>query len=299
MLIDTTSAPVVRALLASSLPDLPAKKLRLVLAGEEFDTWEADGAVLKVPKSAESAAKLETEVGISGLLAERLGPLVPAVRAVGTAGDTFPYCSVAFERARGRPGQTVEGQMVQPKPWARTSLARDVAAAFSKLHSTPVKRAKADGATKRPLDVDAMMDIDHKAIARASKVAGDAVDRFLVDPIPAAARTGGAQALCHGDVKGEHLYVSEDGGRLTAIVDWSDVAITDPAVDLAGLVIWLGESFLDAVLDLYTGPADEGTRARALFLARAGLLGYLQQQIAGEVTAPRALVDAQVRAAFE
>ena len=299
MLPDTTSTPVVRALLASSLPDLPTKKLRLVLAGEEFDIWETDGAVVKVPKTAESAAKLDREVALSGLLAERLGPLVPAVRAVGTAGDTFPYCSVAFERSRGRPGQTAEGQMVRPKPWARNSLARDVAAAFSKLHSTPVKRAKADGAVKRPVDVDAMMDIDQKAIARASKVVGDAVDRFLVDPIPAEARKGGAQALCHGDVKGEHLYVSEDGGRLTGIVDWADVAITDPAVDLAGLVIWLGESFLIAVLDLYTGPADEGTLPRALFLARAGLLGYLQLQIAGEVDAPRALLDAQLRAAFE
>ena len=77
------------------------------------------------------------------------------------------------------------------------------------------------------------------------------------------------------------------------------MAITDPAVDLAGLVLWLGESFLDAVLELYTGPADEGTRARSLFLARAGLLGYLQLQIAGEVSAPRALLDAQLRAAFE
>jgi aminoglycoside phosphotransferase (APT) family kinase protein len=299
VLLDTTSAPVVRALLAASLPDLPTKRLRLVVSGEEFDTWEADGAVVKVPKTAESAAKLDTEVGISGLLSERLGPLVPAVRAVGTAADAFPYCSVAFDRARGRPGQTVEGQMVRPKPWARASLARDVATAFSTLHSTPVRRAKADGAAKRPLDVDAMMDIDQAAIARASKIAGDAVDRFLVDPIPAEARTGGALALCHGDVKGEHLYVSEDGGRLTAIVDWADVAITDPAVDLAGLVLWLGESFLDAVLGLYTGPADEGTRARALFVARAGLLGYLQLHIAGEVSAPRALLDAQLRAAFE
>ena len=100
-------------------------------------------------------------------------------------------------------------------------------------------------------------------------------------------------------MKGEHLYVSEDGGRLTGIVDWADLAITDPAVDLAGLVIWLGEGFLSAVLGLYTGPADEGTLPRALFLARAGLLGYLQLQLAGEVTAPRALIDAQLRAAFE
>lgn len=299
MLPDTTSASAVRVLLASSLPTLPTKKLRLVLAGEGFDTWEADGAVVKFPKGPEHAAKLDREVAMAGLLSERLGPLVPAVREVAAAVDGFPYSSVVFERARGRPGQTAEGQMVRPKPWARTSLARDVAAAFSKLHTTPVKRARAAGATKRPLDLDAMMDIDQKAIAWASRVAGHKVDRFLVDSIPAAARAQGAWSLCHGDVKGEHLYVSEDGGRLTGIVDWADVTISDPAVDLAGVVIWLGESFLTAVLGLYKGPADEGTLPRALFLARAGLLGYLQLQLAGQVNAPRALIDAQLRAAFE
>jgi len=285
-------------LLASSLPDLPTKKLRLVFAGEEFDTWEVDGGVVKFPKAAADAAKLDREVAIAGLLSERLGPLVPAVRAVAIAVDGFPYCSVVFERARGRPGQTAEGQMVRPKPWARTSLARDVAAALSTLHATPLKRARAAGAKKRVLDLDAMMDIDQKAIAYASRVVGDAIDRFLVDPFPAEARQGGAWVLCHGDVKGEHLYVSEDGGRLTGIVDWADLAISDPALDLAGLVIWLGEDFLRAVLDLYTGPADEGTLPRALFLARAGLLGFLQLQLAGEVHAPRALLDAQLRAAF-
>ena len=269
-----------------------------MFAGEEFDTWEVDGGVVKFPKAAADAAKLDREVAIAGLLSERLGPLVPAVRAVAIAVDGFPYCSVVFERARGRPGQTAEGQMVRPKPWARTSLARDVAAALSTLHATPLKRARAAGAKKRVLDLDAMMDIDQKAIAYASRVVGDAIDRFLVDPFPAEARQGGAWVLCHGDVKGEHLYVSEDGGRLTGIVDWADLAISDPALDLAGLVIWLGEDFLRAVLDLYTGPADEGTLPRALFLARAGLLGFLQLQLAGEVHAPRALLDAQLRAAF-
>lgn len=299
MLPDTTSAAIVRALLASSLPDLSTKKLRLVLAGEDFDTWEVAGAVVKFPKASADSVKLDREVAIADLLAERLGPLVPAVRAVAAAGTEYPFCSVVFERARGRPGQTREGQMVRPKPWARTSLARDVAAALSSLHNTPLKRARAAGAKKRPLDLDAMMDVNQEAIARASRVAGNTVDRFLVDPLPAVARGQGAWALCHGDVTGEHLYVSEDGGRLTGIVDWADLAITDPAVDLAGLVIWLGEGFLQAVLGLYKGPADEGTFARSLFLARAGMLGFLQRQLAGEVTAPRALIDAQLRAAFE
>ena len=48
----------------------------------------------------------------------------------------------------------------------------------------------------------------------------------IYTPARRPARKGGARVLCHGDVKGEHLYVSEDGGRLTAIIDWADMAIS-------------------------------------------------------------------------
>ncbi|HSH32484.1 MAG TPA: phosphotransferase, partial [Actinomycetota bacterium] len=93
--------------------------------------------------------------------------------------------------------------------------------------------------------------------------------------------------------------VSEDGTRLTAIVDWADAAIADPAADLAGLAIWLGPAFVREVLRSYEGPADEGTYHRAVFLARAGLLGFLDGQLAGtSEPAPVAMLDAQLRAVF-
>ncbi len=93
--------------------------------------------------------------------------------------------------------------------------------------------------------------------------------------------------------------MSEDGTRLTAIVDWADAAIADPAADLAGLAIWLGPAFVREVLRSYAGPADEGTYHRAVFLARAGLLGFLDEQLAGTSDpAPVAMLDAQLRVVF-
>ena len=81
------------------------------------------------------------------------------------------------------------------------------------------------------------------------------------------------------------------------IVDWADAAITDPAVDFAGLGIWLGPSFVHEVLNVYTGSSDEGTFHRAMFLARAGLLGYLAENLDGGNSTPVPLLDAQLRAA--
>ncbi len=294
----TTSITFARRAFAAALPAVPLKRLRLLLAGEEFDTWETDDLVLKLPRSQAHAAKIDRELAIQELMIERLGSLVPPIVAVGEPTDVFPFRCIVFERAPGRQGQTNDGPIVRPKPWARGTLARDIGAALSTLHGTPLRDPRSIGIVGSGSDFEPIVDASEDAIAWASRVAGHAVDAFLVDPIPVDARPTGSAVLCHTDLKGEHLFVSEDGGRLTAIVDWADASITDPAVDFAGLAIWLGPSFVREVLGVYTGPADEGTFHRALFLARAGLLGYLGAMLEGATTASIPLLDAQLRAAF-
>ena len=228
----------------------------------------------------------------------RLGPLVPAMTALGVPTDAFPLAIGLYERARGRQGQQSDGPMLSPKPWARVGLAKAAAAALTSLHGTPAAAARRAGVPKVVLDLDPGFDVSEGALAWATRIAGDAVDAFLIDPLPAEARTKAAQVLCHGAIKGEHLFVSEDGTRLTAIIDWADARLSDPATDLAGLAIWLGPSFVREVLASYGGPVDEGLYDRAVFRARAGLLSSLDAQFAGRSNASVALLDAQLRAAF-
>lgn len=295
---DTSSAVVVRKLLPAMFPGLRMGAPKLVLAGREFDTWAAGDVVVKFPKSEEHAAKLEVEVALRDLLVARLGKLVPAIRAVGEPAKGFPFRAVAFERTSGRPGQQPEGPIIRPKPWARTALAREVAAALSALHATPVSKARAAGVRRATPALVEGLDVGEPAIAWARKVAGNAVDAFLVTSIPADAQAPGKPVLCHGDLKGEHVFVSEDATRVVAIVDWADAVIADPAVDLAGLGIWLGPAFIREVAPMCTGPADDGIADRAVFLARAGLLHFCEAVLAGEEHAPKQLLDAQLRAVF-
>jgi len=278
--VDTASKPVVKRLIEETFPGLKTTGLKPLLLGGEFDTWEAAGAVIKFPRGADASAKLDVEIAVHETLAQRLGAMVPPLRAVGAPTGSFPWRTVAFERARGRQGQTSDGPIVRPKPWARTSLAKEVAGALSALHTTPAKMAKVAGVVKRDVDLDGV-DPSDKTIAWATKIVGHRLDTFLVNPFPAGTPKAGPKVLCHGDIKGEHLYVSEDGTRLTAIVDWADVAISDPALDLAGFAIWLGPTFVHEVLEFYTGPSDEGIEERAGG-GRAGV----------------PVVDAQLRAVF-
>ena len=60
--------------------------------------------------------------------------------------------------------------------------------------------------------------------------------------------------LVHNDVSAEHILLDEAARAITGVIDWGDVAIGDPAVDLAGVFHWGGPAFVDAVLQAYRGP---------------------------------------------
>jgi len=296
---DTSVVATLRTLWPSTFPDLKLTAPKLLLSSDEYDTWRVRDIVVKFPKTPDDAAKLERAAGLGDALIDKIGPVVPAVVAVGRVSKQYPWKAVAFELARGRPGQEPEGPMIRPKPWARTALAKHIADILTKLHSMPVSKARAAGVRPRSIDLDTGIDVGEGAIGWARKVAGDAVDSFLISPLPATAGNASKGVVCHADLKGEHIFVSEDGTRVTALIDWADMVIADPAVDLAGLVLWLGPAFAREVASAYRGPAiDEGTADRATFLARVGLLHYCEAVLEGREQGSPAIIRPQLAAAF-
>src|SRR5262249_51211727 len=83
-------------------------------------------------------------------------------------------------------------------------------------------------------------------------------------------------SLLHGDLYARHLLLDESD-HLAAVIDWGDVCIGDPAVDLSIVYTFLPPGARDAFWAEY-GFADEATRCRArhVGLARYGiqLLAY-------------------------
>ena len=81
--------------------------------------------------------------------------------------------------------------------------------------------------------------------------------------------------VIHNDLGADHLLVDPETGRATAILDFGDLSIGDPANDFVGLPAWLGWSFLREVLHAY-GPVDDASFfERIEFLARACTLVWL------------------------
>jgi len=73
--------------------------------------------------------------------------------------------------------------------------------------------------------------------------------------------------LAHRDLAAEHVLCDPIRREIVGIIDWSEIAISDCSVDLAGVFHWGGGSGMKSVLAAYEGPVDKGVLIRARFLA--------------------------------
>lgn len=77
------------------------------------------------------------------------------------------------------------------------------------------------------------------------------------------------RVVAHADLGAEHIL--ELDGTLSGIIDWSDAAITDPALDFARLHRDFGPGFLADLVEAY-GPLPPGAMPRIEFFARCAAL---------------------------
>ncbi len=85
----------------------------------------------------------------------------------------------------------------------------------------------------------------------------------------------GPPRFIHKDFSLRHILIDSETGRLNGIIDWSDVALGDPALDFVSLVLWRGWDFTDSVIRLYRPALDHGFRDRLRFLARTLAVKWL------------------------
>ena len=255
----------------------------------EFDVWAiGEDLVAKFPRTDIDAAKLPIEQALFPTLRRLLGDVVPAMRMSGTMHqDGRPF--VVHDRASGRQGQTVAGVTIAPTD----GLADDVGRLLGALHTIGADEAHRVGAGTRTVPFE-IQPLREAAIAEMTAIVGDAVPRFLASPVPA---PSDRRTLCHTDIKGEHVFVDDERRRVTAIIDWADTEVCDPAKDYAGLVGWLGPSFTRACIE--ASDEDDPTLAdRAIWLNRAGIIEYWDDVLKGVEDAPIPLITEQLRMAF-
>jgi macrolide phosphotransferase len=224
--------------------------------------------VVRAPRRPAAAATLDAEHRLLPLLSRHLPVPVPAPagRAVLPEGGT----ALVHPWLPGRPLDVTD--LVAGSP-----LTAQLGRVIGALHEVDVAVADEAGLASYGADEyrrRRLGDVDRAA--RTGRVPAallahwerelERVDRWRFAPV-----------LVHGDLAGEHVLV--DGGEVSAVIDWGEACVADPADDLAWLAVSASPEAFDTVLEAYAMVRTEGTdrdlASRAHLAAELALARWL------------------------
>jgi aminoglycoside phosphotransferase (APT) family kinase protein len=261
MLDATTAARIV----AAQFPEL--RPVRAVWLGEGCDSvvFEVNRDwVFRFPGRADVEAQLLVECRVLPRLAVTAPLPIPAYSFTGQPTADHPFRFGGYAKLAGRPALGA-GAPTAP-------VARDVGRFLSWLHAFPVHDLAGLGVPAQDLG-NFVDEIQADALADFPVLRGVAADApldewfALLSGRPGVVASSREAVLLHNDFAAEHVLVGDPPLAVTGVIDWSDLAVGDRAIDFAGVVHWGGRTMLHAVLDHYTGSVDEALAARAIYLA--------------------------------
>ena len=222
------------SLVGERFPELRGAVVRRLATGWDNTVMRVgDDWLFRFPRRQVAVPGVAREIAVLPRLAPRL-PLpipVPELAAEGT--EAFPW---PFWGARLVPGRELaESGLGEDQ---RVEAARGAGAFLRALHDPALV---AEVGTDLPYDplrrgepaVRAPMALERlEGLARAGVWRRDpAVERFLTEAANAAAPSAPGM-VSHGDLHVRHLLVDE-AGRASGVIDWGDLCVADPAVDLS------------------------------------------------------------------
>jgi aminoglycoside phosphotransferase (APT) family kinase protein len=228
--------------------------------------------VFRFPRRAMALPGVRREIAVLPRVAPALPLPVPVPELVGEPTDGYPW---PFWGARLLPGTELADAGVPSED--RVELGRRTGHFLHVLHTPALATLAGD------LPVDPMRRAD--AVLRAAMAdewlgrlgrRGLAVDVGGTDELLAeGARLGpptGEPRPAHGDLHVRHLLVDDRGG-VAGVIDWGDVCLADPAVDLALAYAAFAGTARAALLDAYGGVSpDRELRARVLAVCISAVL---------------------------
>lgn len=280
----------VRALLTDHYPDLPVRDVRYLAEGWDSQAFEIDHTwVFRFPKRALIQDDLKIEAALLPHLSAhlaRIGLRVPVFDFVGQPSARFPFLFAGYRKILGLEATEVPVDEVPVEP-----LCKQIGAALTAIHSFPADRARALGVREDMASrlIGSMRD---RALARLPELAPALTPALVAQVRDALAEIppeyDGPRVLVHNDLHHEHLLLDPATRLLVGIIDWGDVGLGDPAVDLCGIHAWLGADAVRHVVSAYAAPLDphalDRTRYRALclgvFIGVHGVLTSAEDELA-------------------
>jgi aminoglycoside phosphotransferase (APT) family kinase protein len=224
-----------------------------------------DTVVFRFPRRRVAAALIAREAAILPLIASHLPLAVPVPTFIGTGDARYPSVFGGYVRLDGVTACSAaltDDERIASAPLLGRFLRR--------LHAIDVEPLRTCG-----LEPDTIGRLDHpKRLAisreRVATLAGAGFAQLAscvawlaahpAAPVPPERRT-----LVHGDLYARHILIGAER-RPTGVIDWGDLHLGDPAIDLALAHLMLPPDAHAAFRDAY-GPIDDRTWSVARYRA--------------------------------
>lgn len=269
-------------LLSEQFPELALATLKPLGVGWDNVAFLVDGElVFRFPRRTVAVRLLERETWVLPLLASHLSLPVPVPRFVGVPTEYYPYPFAGYPIL---PGETTDRMTWTDEE--RSANAPVLAKFLAALHKIPVDDATRLRAPGDDFKVDLPARFMHlKASLEGVTSVSDTENRSvlalaesLTDTTPFMEPVG----WIHGDLYPRHL-LADGERRLCGVIDWGDVQLNDPALDLSIAFTFLPPEGRPTFRSAY-GPIDAATWDRARFRALfyGGVLADYGEKIGDE-----------------
>jgi len=224
--------PTALRIIQEQFPRLLAKHIRLLGAGWDNTAFILnDEMIFRFPRRKIALPLLEAEWCVLPKISDKLSLPIPVPQWKGVPGPDFPWPFIGY---RMLPGFTACHAQISEKQ--RSLLAEPIARFLSLLHGIPLSDISGCRFEERHLgrvEGSSMIIKIQKNLEEMELIGFDyrkKIESLIERSHPL--RVPKASHLVHGDFYVRHLLVDEEH-RLTGVIDWGDVHIGDPAIDLA------------------------------------------------------------------
>jgi aminoglycoside phosphotransferase (APT) family kinase protein len=263
------SAALAADLIGARFPDLRGAPVATLAAGWDNTVFRVgDEWIFRFPRRSVALPGVRREIAVLPGLAPRLPLPVPVPELVGEPSAGFPW---PYWGARHVPG-TELAEAGLPDD-ARIAAATRLGAFLRALHGVEPPT----GLPRDPMHRAEPSVMAPKARAWLARLAEAGRRPPEAEPLlREAERLGPARGplvTTHGDLHIRHLLVDPASGAATGVIDWGDLCVADPAVDLSLAYAGFAGAARAALLSAY-GPvgAERETRARVLALCLCVML---------------------------
>ena len=255
-------------LIGRQFPQLAGAPVEPLATGWDNTVYVVAGQwVFRFPRRAMALPGIEREIEVLPRIAAHLPLPIPVPEFVGAPCDQYPWPFWGGRLLRG--GELAESGLADD---SRGDAAAAVGRFLRALHDPGL----VDEAGAGQLPVDPMGRADPGKRAHMSReVLSRLADLGAWKPRTAAERLirdaellgppDGTPALAHGDLHIRHLLVDRDG-QACGVIDWGDICLADPAIDLSIAYGAFDGPARAALLAAY-GPVSAESEIRARILA--------------------------------